>query len=649
MEMLLKEYPVNRLHECKPFLATKSNLLFCKTCARYQGSNSKQEINIHTRYYRSSNNNAKPYVRIDHESNLSQMIKKQHENRFFNENSFHLEIRTKIIDFIFKMHSKFDKDEEIFHKSVVFMDSILSRNKIPVNKVEVVVLLCLHIASKFNESFSLYDPSKSYFKYAQKNYSFKEIIDIEKQLIAVLDFKLDVQSPYHFLNFFNSKGIISNGDIHSLINLYTPIIDQSTPNGSIKNIQNIELPQIEFSLKSLKSNTSTKLKIFEKDLIIISDLYKNIFNSKSFDYILFIENIVNNQISKIEDSEIFEELQICYQDPCWKMFIDFIYLQISRENDVSKGDMFLAKLAGKNNHEDIISFIKDKNNLTQKKNIFSFETLPSFTTLNENISNQSNPKNKKIEKITSIVLTNQNLNNSKNITKPFSSQKNLNKNHFEMNDSSLIELNLEDFSFPTNILKTSSSYEVILRLLNCLRFNQEFLPLGLIEVCCSNFEIIYEILLNASLEVYSLNKFTSVAVAVSILYLTRKLMNLSDVWHMDLVNLTGLTEQDIHGCVDHFLQVPSLYNLINKMSKDFDENLNETIIKNKKIISFKNILKMYKNKSRKIIQDFKKFQFYLKINAVTDIINLKLKSKIHFKNLNTKIMKKEENKENFIY
>ena len=660
MEVILSTPCEIPSHECVIKLFSTSQINFCKVCSVFLGSshlNTPQEQQNKSqldkretqkkplRYYRTSYNQSLHQIKIDHEKNLEHMLNKQHKNRFYNQDASHLVVRPKIIDFMTKIHEKFQKGPEILHKAIVLMDSVFSRHQVSYDKIEIIVLLCLHISSKFDESFSNYDPDKSFFKYAQKSNSFNEIIMLEKQLVKILDFQFDVQSPYHFLNFFNNKGVVSDKDIYDLINVYS------------KNTQNHQ------KMQNIKNSTFC---ISKEHLIIVNEIYQGIddvqfklnggknkniqINLSIEDVSDFVNNIqkwkfneTNNEEPKESpekpnceeqreetNEDVFSELRMCYNNPLWPLFIEFLFQQIEISNGqtnfntnilADKKDIFnnqnLQKITQK--FEEIL----DSNTMTHqeeqtKKNSIN-ETQIDFE-LDKNCHSNTNLINPNMN-IESFLSSNSNkdlsnrtsiLFDKKNVLKSF--MDNSIKNENLISDTSSIvfttklsELNFSDFKFTI-----SSSTQTITRLLNCLRLNSEHLPVGLVEVCCSNFENIFEIILKASTEVYSLNKFTSVAVAVSILYISRKLMNFKDIWTTDLKILTGLSECDIEGCVEHVLNDPSLFKLVNQMKTNFELEEQETLYGEKKIISFKNILKMYRNKSQKVIYDFRNFETIIK-------------------------------------
>ena len=657
MESRLKTPLTNSWHQCEIFDKSNSFLHFCKHCDIFLGyslpKNAPTPLKmppIARKYYRSSNHEESLHMRIDHEKNLEHMLRKQHENRFYNQEASHLVVRPKIMDFMRKVHEKFEKESETLYKAIVFMDSVFSRHQIVYDKIEIIVLLCLHISSKFDESFSSYDPAKSFFKYAQRSFGFDEIIILEKQLIRILDFQLDVQSPFHFLNFFNSRGVVCDVDIHGLIQVYTPFKPQSTQQkllentnlnhsnqGDLVRLLDQLIKGVNFNLLHTKGD-SVKLQISSEDLkflINILELGSEMFQIESGNSNLDFNQLAKQTMSKetqgISGNRIFRELKDCYEDPLWGSFIEILFFKLRKEKGENASE--IENLAGKKfdiNLKEINNIWTHLNKSRLHQNTNKFDPNQMLFKTNGTLGDLERPNKTPIHNNnfhgrdsflsnTSFVPL---INSTSIIAEPIEEAKSEIKfpdNNFpkseelRQNSNTSFEIfETKELGFHNFEFTISSNLETITRLLNCLRFNKEGLPVGLVEVCCSNFENIYEIILGATSEVYSLNKFTSIAVAVSILYLSRKLMNFQEVWSEDLMALTGLSENDIKGCVEHILKDPVLYQLVNNMKKNFEFEQQESVYGNRKVISFKNILKMYRNKARKVVQDFKRFKSSVK-------------------------------------
>lgn len=698
---------------------------------------------------------------IDQAGNLNHMLRKQHLNRFYNEEATHRVIRQRIVEFMRRAHARFEKEPEVFYKALALVDSVFSRHQVFHDRVEVVVLLCLHLAAKFDEPFSKYRPEKSFFRFAMRTNSFKDLCFMEKQLIRILGFQLDVQTPFHFLNFFNSRGLVSQKDIAQLVKIYIPQVSASKETkGALSELfcsrfgireENLErlakgINRVGLSL-TLENGTSLVIDLSSEDLLEFLAFIKNEIPAENFlalfenfgcnfvDCVglekpqkqvhqnlgfeavnpvtdLFSEIAKNNPKDELNSKyenmksslkpnskeDVFRTLKRCYKDPLWGAFVETLFIKKSKNEgedqvladnfeEVFSTERFLSgasalerasrvlvgggieckvggwvkegsgqlenvegKCVGLDDTRIMESMHSGSTNVCRKESRDQFESLlnpnsieMSFTqnllrsqsflsvkSINEDflprtsILNQNeNQSENQSFKYPGTNPTMANISLVKNLTSPPKMDIITNKNDIRYNSSpdspklstyiapgfGAVELKLSDLKPMHDFEFTiSTRLDTVGRLLNCLRMSPEDLPVGLIEVCCSNFESVFEVLLAGSAEVYSLNKFTSAAVAVSILYLTRKLMSFPDVWPAELTSLTGLSEADIQGCVEHIINEPRLIELVYQIRRGFEANDQEQVFGSRRLVSFRDMLRMYHNKTQKVIADFVRFR-----------------------------------------
>ena len=749
MKKQLQEPLAKSDHECTPQIPGAAAVSYCKQCGISMPASGMK-------FYRSSAYGLSGG--IDQAGNLNHMLRKQHLNRFYNEEATHRVIRQRIVEFMRRAHARFEKEPEVFYKALALVDSVFSRHQVFHDRVEVVVLLCLHLAAKFDEPFSKYRPEKSFFRFAMRTNSFKDLCFMEKQLIRILGFQLDVQTPFHFLNFFNSRGLVSQKDIAQLVKIYIPQVSASQETkGALSELfcsrfgireEYLErlakgINRVGLSL-TLEDGTALGIDLNSEDLLeflaFIKDeipaenflaLFEN-FGCDSVESVgsekqkkpvqsglgieslnpvadLFSElseekpkNGLNSKYENVKSSlkpnskeDVFRTLKRCYNDPLWGAFVETLFIKktknegedqvladnfeeaFSTERFLSgasalerasrvlgeggiecnvggwakEGSGLLENGEGKCAELDETRILESINsgsgNVCRKESRDQFESLLNSGSIemsfNQNLlRSQSFLSVKSINEDflprTSILTQTENHRQNQSFKFPgtnptmanFSLAKNLisppkmdlitNKNDIKYGSSpklthsismgfDAVQMNLSDLKAMHDFEFTiSTRLDTVGRLLNCLRMSPEDLPVGLIEVCCSNFESVFEVLLAGSAEVYSLNKFTSAAVAVSILYLTRKLMSFPDVWPAELTSLTGLSEADIQGCVEHIINEPRLIELVYQIRRGFEANDQEQVFGSRRLVSFRDMLRMYHNKTQKVIADFLRFR-----------------------------------------
>lgn len=663
MERLLSAPREISTHSCAPRLHTKSQIKFCRECSLFLGSScadlagesrgdsgneSPASPKNRLRYYRTSRHETSLRVRVDHEKNLANMLRKQHKNRFYNQEASHLVVRPDIISFMKKIHQKFQKGPEILHKAVVLMDSVFSRHQVSFEKIELIVLLCLHLASKFDESFSNYDPERSFFKYAQRSYSFEDIINLEKQLVRILDFQFDVQSPFHFLNFFNNNGIVSSRDIIDLVGVSSPPRPGPPAPAPVSQEPPLKISFLAEALASQTSATEFRLDGIKNTGVGIEFSSEDILGFLGyFDHFGLVppETGAPPQFKLAPaptgaplpmDSEIFAELEKCYANPMWALFIELMFrgfhapapnqalggnfladksCALTEESHCKLKELFAGLVseadAAPRKPEEGALFVKETQaELEQEPGDFAKKASPEGPLDFESFLSVNSMK--EVSNRTSILAERKrNLRTCPKV--PLGPGPIIPEEAGPQFRRALFALEFSDFE-----LTISSNTQTTLRLLNCLCLNRERLPVGLVEVVCSNFEKIFGVLLRASIEVYSLNKFTSVAVAVSLLYISRKLMNFPQVWTPDLALLTGLSEMDIEGCVEHVLNDSAMFSLVSEMKRSFESETPESVFGGQKIICFRNILQMYCAKACKVVADFRRFEQSVKRQLLFD-------------------------------
>jgi G2/mitotic-specific cyclin-B, other len=106
-------------------------------------------------------------------------------------------MRAILIDWLVDVHLKFKLLPESLFLTVNLIDRYLSREKVGKEKLQLVGVTCMLIASKYEE---IYAPIVSDFVYITDNaYSKEEILRMERKVISTLNFDLQITSSLRFL------------------------------------------------------------------------------------------------------------------------------------------------------------------------------------------------------------------------------------------------------------------------------------------------------------------------------------------------------------------------------------------------------------------------------------------------------------------
>ncbi|CAK68455.1 unnamed protein product (macronuclear) [Paramecium tetraurelia] len=107
------------------------------------------------------------------------------------------QMRSILIDWLVDVHLKFKLQPETLYLTINLIDRYLSKNTIMRNKLQLVGIASLFIASKFEE---IYAPELKDFVHVCDNaYTKEEILEMESKILLTVQFSLTYTSPLKFL------------------------------------------------------------------------------------------------------------------------------------------------------------------------------------------------------------------------------------------------------------------------------------------------------------------------------------------------------------------------------------------------------------------------------------------------------------------
>ncbi len=121
--------------------------------------------------------------------------------------------RTILVDWMAEVAVKFKLLTETMFLSINMVDRFLQQKPIPKQKLQLVGVTAMLIASKYEE---IYTPEVQDFIYiTAKAYTQEDVLKMERLMLVSLDFNLSTPTPVHFLRRF-SKAARSDSKIHTL-------------------------------------------------------------------------------------------------------------------------------------------------------------------------------------------------------------------------------------------------------------------------------------------------------------------------------------------------------------------------------------------------------------------------------------------------
>lgn len=194
-------------HKCTPKISSHTKCHFCVQCGIYMSKTAK------TKYHRSQRFNCADPYRLDTDAILLEMVRKQSCNRYYNGKACHLPYRSDMIGFIEELAGKLQYQESTFHLAVALMDGLLSQHTVEKRMIRLVSFMSIYLAAKLHESSEKIPDNKNISKLFDDKYTAAEIRHCENVFFKVLQYKINLKTPYTFIEYFLSKGVLSDKDL----------------------------------------------------------------------------------------------------------------------------------------------------------------------------------------------------------------------------------------------------------------------------------------------------------------------------------------------------------------------------------------------------------------------------------------------------
>jgi hypothetical protein len=105
-------------------------------------------------------------------------------------------MRGVLVDWLVEVHTKFRLLPETLFLAVNIVDRYLSEQNTELDQIQLIGITSLFIAAKYEEVFS---PAVANFSYLADGYSMEDILEAERLILQVLDFRNSYPNPMNFL------------------------------------------------------------------------------------------------------------------------------------------------------------------------------------------------------------------------------------------------------------------------------------------------------------------------------------------------------------------------------------------------------------------------------------------------------------------
>jgi len=152
------------------------------------------------------------------------MLKEQHKNRLYFPNAPHVPIRKTITDWIFQVSQDLKISPDTTHTIIAYVDTILCKVEVTKENLQLVILTCLILATKFSEMDEKVPALREAYNLCQGIYSIDLFKKSEGYILEQLDWNLRVITPYQFVHHYISKGCIFSSDQTAFPNVDADIL-----------------------------------------------------------------------------------------------------------------------------------------------------------------------------------------------------------------------------------------------------------------------------------------------------------------------------------------------------------------------------------------------------------------------------------------
>ena len=195
-------------HRCRSNEIAGAKCRFCRICGVHMTKNAPGTV-----YFRSEKYNVVDPFRLDDNVVLSEMLKKQGNNRYYNAQAHHLTYRAELLGFVEELALKLDYSESTFHLAIGMLDALLSLYAIDRKQIKMVSFMALNLAAKMQENSAKIPELPAIAQLFENQFSTEELVNCEALLTKVLGYSLNIKTPHAFVEYFHSKGIVSNKDL----------------------------------------------------------------------------------------------------------------------------------------------------------------------------------------------------------------------------------------------------------------------------------------------------------------------------------------------------------------------------------------------------------------------------------------------------
>lgn len=199
---------LQRSHKCSCIDSNTKSCYFCKDC----GLLIKETLFTQKKAYRPEHYNFPNPYRLDQSSILTNMIRKQDRNRFFNPKCYHLQFRLKLVNWLKENTIRFKFQKTTFHLACCIIDTVFSLFEVDEKRIKLITFMSLYIAVKVEDKDKRLPSLERVTELFDFEFKIEEFEKCEKRILKILNYNLNIQIPLKFVSYFMYRGVIYEDD-----------------------------------------------------------------------------------------------------------------------------------------------------------------------------------------------------------------------------------------------------------------------------------------------------------------------------------------------------------------------------------------------------------------------------------------------------
>lgn len=201
-----------KYHTCERSENSYDRFDFCKSCQVLMSKKTGQEMC--SKFFIRTEKFCKPDIfGVNPNHTFEKLIERQGENRFYNISFKDFEARQNCLNNIRTCCRELKLSEACFHNSVGVFDAVLSVLQIQKDQLKLLSYLAIYISAKYVDN-EVKIPKMDYFvNFLEGKFSRQDFVQYELSIIENFKWQLSLRTPYIFLNFFFSLGVVSASEL----------------------------------------------------------------------------------------------------------------------------------------------------------------------------------------------------------------------------------------------------------------------------------------------------------------------------------------------------------------------------------------------------------------------------------------------------